>query len=55
MPDALRKARAKPTAIISASGDVTYTLCDYPPPAWFTVLDRIARFGLPKPGDPGPR
>lgn len=55
MPDALHKVFAKPSAIISASGDVTYTLCDYPPPAWFTALDRLARIGLPKPGDPDQR
>jgi hypothetical protein len=55
MPDALRKVRAKPSAIISASGDITYTLCDYPPPAWFKVIEGIARLGLPKPGDPGQR
>jgi hypothetical protein len=55
MPDALRKVQAKPTAIISASGDVTYTLCDYPLPSWLRVIERIVSIGLPKPGDPGPR
>ncbi len=55
MPDALRKVQAKPTAIISSSGDVTYTLCDYPLPSWLRVIERIVSIGLPKPGDPGPR
>jgi hypothetical protein len=55
MPAALRKVQAKPTAILSASGEVTFTLCHYPPLAWFTALDRIARLGLPKPGDPDAR